>query len=122
MRLAIELEKRISKEAILERDLDSAYFGHRAYGIFAASKVFFSKTAAKLTPTGAALLAAWSRPPSTYDPAQRGNQRAATDRRNYVIDQMREMAVITAAEAATAKKADRRPAAATGARRTPARR
>src|SRR3712207_4845938 len=57
MRLAIELEKRISKDAILERYLNSAYFGHRAYGIFAASEVFFSKTPKQLTLTEAALLA-----------------------------------------------------------------
>ncbi len=104
MRLAIELEKRISKDAILERYLNSAYFGHRAYGIFAASQVFFSKTPAKLTLTEAALLAGLVKAPSAYDPAQSGNQDAATDRRNYVIDQMHKMGVITAAEAATASK------------------
>src|SRR5919107_1568234 len=38
MRLAIELEKRVSKDEILERYLNSAYFGHRAYGIFAAAQ------------------------------------------------------------------------------------
>ena len=40
MRLAIELEKRLSKQAILARYLNSAYFGHRAYGIYAAAQVF----------------------------------------------------------------------------------
>ncbi len=104
MRLAIELEKRISKDAILERYLNSAYFGHRAYGIFAAAQVFFSKTPAKLTLTEAALLAGLVKAPSAYDPALAGNQRDATDRRNYVIDQMQRMGVITTAEAATARK------------------
>src|SRR5919107_4918246 len=104
MRLAIELEKRVSKDEILQRYLNSAYFGHRAYGIFAAAQVFFSKTPAKLTLTEAALLAGLVKAPSAYDPAQRGDQGAATDRRNYVIDQMQKMGVITTVEAATAKK------------------
>ena len=103
MRLAIELEKRISKEAILERYLNSAYFGHRAYGIFAAAEVFFSKTPRDLTLTQAALLAGLVKAPSAYDPAT-NNQRAATDRRNYVIDQMLKIGSITAAQAASAKK------------------
>ena len=44
MRMALDLEKEMSKEEILERYLNSAYFGHRAYGIYAASEIFFSKT------------------------------------------------------------------------------
>jgi membrane peptidoglycan carboxypeptidase len=103
MRLAIELEKRVSKQEILQRYLNSAYFGHRAYGIYAASQVFFSKVPKKLTLTEAALLAGLVKAPSAFDPAV-GNQRAATDRRNYVIDQMRKMGVITADQATLAKK------------------
>lgn len=105
MRLAIELEKRVSKEEILQRYLNSAYFGHRAYGIFAAAQVFFSKTPAKLDLTEAALLAGLVKAPSAYDPAQQGNRQAAVDRRNYVIDQMAKMAVITESQAATARRA-----------------
>jgi membrane peptidoglycan carboxypeptidase len=105
MRLAIELEKRASKAEILQRYLNSAYFGHRAYGIFAAAQVFFSKTPAKLNLTESALLAGLVKAPSAYDPALKGNQRAATDRRNYVIDQMQKMGVITAAQAGTARRA-----------------
>ncbi|AGL14945.1 glycosyl transferase family 51 [Actinoplanes sp. N902-109] len=103
MRLAIELEKRVSKQEILERYLNSAYFGHRAYGIFAASEVFFSKSPKQLTLTEAALLAGLVKAPSAYDPAT-NDQRAATDRRNYVIDQMLKMGSITAAQATAARK------------------
>ncbi|RSM51656.1 glycosyl transferase [Actinoplanes sp. ATCC 53533] len=103
MRLAIELEKRISKEEILERYLNSAYFGHRAYGIFAAAEVFFSKKPKDLTLTEAALLAGLVKAPSAYDPAT-NDQRAATERRNYVIDQMLKMNTITAAQASTATR------------------
>jgi membrane peptidoglycan carboxypeptidase len=104
MRLAIELEKRLSKQEILERYLNSAYFGHRAYGIFAASQVFFSKTPKQLDLNEAALLAGLVKAPSAYDPAA-GDQRAATNRRNYVIDQMLKMGVITPGQASTAKRA-----------------
>jgi membrane peptidoglycan carboxypeptidase len=103
MRFAIELEQRLSKQEILERYLNSAYFGHRAYGIFAASQVFFSKSPKKLTLTEAALLAGLVKAPSAYDPATQ-DQSAAVDRRNYVIDQMRKLGTITAGQAASAKK------------------
>ena len=49
MRMALELEKQASKSEILERYLNSAYFGHRAYGIFAAAEVYFSKLPSELT-------------------------------------------------------------------------
>jgi membrane peptidoglycan carboxypeptidase len=103
MRLAIELEKRISKEEILQRYLNSAYFGHRAYGVFAASQVFFSKKPAQLDLTEAALLAGLVKAPSAFDPAA-GDQTAATERRNYVIDQMLKIGAITTVEATAAKK------------------
>ncbi|MBB3101335.1 membrane peptidoglycan carboxypeptidase [Actinoplanes campanulatus] len=101
MRLAIEVEQRLSKDEILERYLNAAYFGHRAYGIFAASQVFFSKAPRDLTLTEAALLAGLVKAPSAYDPAA-NDRGAALDRRNYVIEQMRKMNAITAEQAATA--------------------
>ena len=103
MRLAIELEKRVSKQEILQRYLNSAYFGHRAYGIFAAAEVFFSKTPKQLTLTEAALLAGLVKAPSAYDPAV-NDRTAATARRNYVIDQMLKMGSISPAQATSARK------------------
>ncbi|RZU52482.1 membrane peptidoglycan carboxypeptidase [Krasilnikovia cinnamomea] len=103
MRLAIELEKQVSKEEILERYLNSAYFGHRAYGIFSASQIFFSTIPKNLTLTQAATLAGLVKAPSAYDPASR-DRGAATDRRNYVIDQMLKLGTITAEQATAAKK------------------
>ena len=104
MRMAVELEKQASKQEILERYLNSAYFGHRAYGIYAAAQVFFSKRPAKLSLVEAALLAGLVKAPSAYDPALKGNQGDATERRNYVIDQMLKMGNISASEADKAKK------------------
>src|SRR4051794_40229686 len=103
MRLAMELEKRISKQEILQRYLNSAYFGHRAYGIYAAAQVFFSKSPKNLTLTEAALLAGLVKAPSAYDPAS-SDQAEATKRRDYVIDQMQKMGAITVSQAATATK------------------
>ncbi|GIE81550.1 penicillin-binding protein [Actinoplanes philippinensis] len=103
MRLAIEVEQRLSKEEILERYLNAAYYGHRAYGIFAASQIFFSKAPRDLGLTEAALIAGLVKAPSAYDPATK-NQKAALDRRNYVIDQMLKSNAITAEQATSAKK------------------
>ncbi|MFI5840282.1 transglycosylase domain-containing protein [Catenuloplanes sp. NPDC051500] len=102
MSLAMEIEKRMSKEQILEGYLNSAYFGHRAYGIAAASEVFFSKSPKDLTVAEAATLAGLVKAPSAYDPAG-SDQHAATERRNYVIDRMAEAGSITARDAATVK-------------------
>lgn len=104
MRLAIELEKRMSKTQILEGYLNVAYFGHRAYGIFAAADVYFSKRPADLTLDEAALIAGLVQAPSSYDPTG-PDEAAALQRRNYVIDRMTDLHDITAAQAALAKAA-----------------
>src|SRR4051794_28707918 len=87
MKLAIELEKHMSKSEILERYLNVAYFGHRAYGILAAPEVYFPKKPADLTVPEAALLSGLVQAPSSYDPAV-SDAKAATTRRDYVIDRM----------------------------------
>jgi membrane peptidoglycan carboxypeptidase len=102
MRLAMDLEKQLSKPEILERYLNAAYFGHRAYGVQAAAEVYFSKPASELTAAEAALLAGLVQAPSTYDPAGT-DQQAAHDRRNYVIDKMAQAGFVTADEALNAK-------------------
>src|SRR5213078_2131710 len=102
MRLAIDLEKRISKPEILERYLNVAYFGHRAYGVYAAAEVYFSKRPADLTLAEAATLAGLVQAPSTYDPAV-ANRAPATERRNYVIDRMVELHMTDPDSAAAAR-------------------
>jgi membrane peptidoglycan carboxypeptidase len=104
MRLAMELEKRLSKPEILERYLNAAYYGHRAYGIYAAAEVFFSKHPKDLNLQEAALLAGLVKAPTAFDPAS-SDQKAATDRRNYVIDRMKDLAYISP-ETATQAKSD----------------
>jgi membrane peptidoglycan carboxypeptidase len=103
MRLAVEMEKQLSKAEILERYLNMAYFGHRAYGIYAAAEVFFSKTPKNLTLAEAAMLAGVVKAPSAYDPAV-SDRKAATDRRGYVIDRMTQLGYVSPATGEQAKK------------------
>ncbi|MDG4829097.1 transglycosylase domain-containing protein [Solwaraspora sp. WMMD1047] len=102
MRMAMDLEKEVTKSEILERYLNSAYFGHRAYGIYAASEIFFSKTPKDLTPVEAATLAGLVKAPSEYDPAS-SDRKAATDRRNYVLQRMNDMGYLSPAATAAAQ-------------------
>ncbi|NBE80267.1 transglycosylase domain-containing protein [Micromonospora rubida] len=104
MRMALDVEKELSKEQILERYLNSAYFGHRAYGVYAAAQIFFSKTPATLTQAEAATLAGLVKSPSEYDPVT-SDQKDATGRRNYVLDRMTQLGYLSS-DAATAAKAE----------------
>ncbi|MGE5829464.1 MAG: transglycosylase domain-containing protein [Micromonosporaceae bacterium] len=102
MRLAVAVERQLTKEQILERYLNVAYFGHRAYGIYAAAEVYFSKRPNTLTLAEAATLAGLVKAPSAYDPAT--DKYAARQRRDYVIDRMVEMHYVTPAQAAVAQR------------------
>ncbi|HKT05732.1 MAG TPA: transglycosylase domain-containing protein [Rugosimonospora sp.] len=102
MKLAIELEKRMSKNQILEGYLNVAYFGHRAYGVYAAAQIYFSTLPSQLTLTQAALIAGLVQAPSAYDPAG-SDPGAARRRRDYVITRMAQLGYISAADAATAQ-------------------
>lgn len=106
MKRALELEKRLSKDEILKRYLNIASFGHTAYGIYAASQVYFGKVPKDLTLPEAALLAGLVKAPSSYDPADPEKKPAALDRRVYVLDSMVEMGYITQAQADEAKQHD----------------
>ncbi|TDB76330.1 transglycosylase domain-containing protein [Micromonospora sp. KC723] len=102
MRMALDIEKELTKDEILERYLNSAYFGHRAYGIYAAAQIFFSKTPATLTPVEAATLAGLVKSPSEYDPIT-SDKKAATGRRNYVLDRMAQLGYLSPDAAAAAR-------------------
>jgi membrane peptidoglycan carboxypeptidase len=104
IRYAVELEKTMSKQDILEHYLNIAYFGHGAYGISAAAQAYFGKTAGQLSLPEAALLAGMVQSPDANDPIG-GDDTAALDRRAYVLDAMAKMGVISADQATTAKAA-----------------
>jgi membrane peptidoglycan carboxypeptidase len=102
MRYAIALEQKLSKSEILNRYLNIAYFGDGAYGVYAASEAYFSVPPSQLTLAQAALLAGLVQSPEAYNPLS-GGEKAATQRRGYVLDSLVKMKAVTAADAATAK-------------------
>jgi membrane peptidoglycan carboxypeptidase len=89
LRMAVAMEKRYTKDQILERYLNIAYFGDGAYGIEAAARHYFGKSAATLTLPQAALLAGIVRYPYAYDPTV--SPQRATDRRNTVLARMAQL-------------------------------
>ena len=96
MRLAIELEKKYTKDQILEGYLNIVFFSRDAYGIEAASRHFFSTTAKSLTLPQAALLAGLVKSPSFYNPAVHPDN--AIQRRNQVLDAMLTLGRISQAD------------------------
>ncbi|HEX9774873.1 MAG TPA: PBP1A family penicillin-binding protein [Actinomycetota bacterium] len=98
--LAYQLEDRFSKDEILERYLNTVYFGRGAYGIQAAAEVFFGKNAKALTLAEGALLAGMIRSPNRYDPAERKVGKA---RRATVLNRMLEEGWVTEEQARRAK-------------------
>ncbi|HYG70919.1 MAG TPA: transglycosylase domain-containing protein, partial [Actinomycetota bacterium] len=99
--LAIRLERRYTKDQILELYLNGVYFGNGAYGIGTASETYFRTPPGQLDLSQAALLAGLIQAPGTYDPVE--NETAALARRNEVIGRMAELGWITEAKAAKAK-------------------
>jgi membrane peptidoglycan carboxypeptidase len=102
-RYAIAVEQELTKDEILNRYLNLAYFGEGAYGIFAASQVYFGKRPADLELHEAAFLAGLVQSPSRFTPTTEEGRRAATERRDWVLDQMVETGAVTAPQAAEAK-------------------
>jgi len=85
-RLALAIEEELSKDEILTRYLNIAYFGQGAYGVNAAAWVYFSKSPVDLTLPEAALLAGLVQSPAEFDPLV--DIEAATVRRDLVLDRM----------------------------------
>ena len=99
--LAYRMEHVMSKDRILELYLNEIFLGSRAYGVAAAAQQYFNKALGELTIAEAAYLAALPKAPNNYHPVRR--HAAAVERRNWVIDRMREDGYITEAEADLAK-------------------
>jgi penicillin-binding protein 1A len=100
--LAMRLERAYSKDKILELYLNEIYLGFGAYGIAAASLVYFDKSVNELTVAEAAFLAALPKAPGTLNPVR--NHDRAVERRNYVIDRLLENGWIKPADAEIARK------------------
>ena len=105
MKYALQLEKELSKQQILERYLNMAPFGNGAYGVYAASQVYFGKKPKDLSVAQAAQLASMVKGPTLYDPTTTGGNKRLVDRRNWVLDGMQQLGTATAPVVAKAKTA-----------------
>jgi membrane peptidoglycan carboxypeptidase len=97
-RLALALEQTYSKDEILARYFNIAYFGHGAYGIQAAAQTYFSVNASDLTLPQASVLAGLVQSPAADDPI--AHPQAAQNRRNQVLERMHQLGHITDQEQA----------------------
>src|SRR3954469_24945083 len=100
--LAMRIEKTYSKDKILELYLNEIYLGLGAYGIAAASLVYFDKSVNELTVAEASYLAALPKAPSSLHPIR--NRDRAIERRNYVVDRLLENGWVKQADADKARK------------------
>ena len=102
--LAEGVSLRYSKDQVLEMYLNRVYYGHNAYGLGAASRVYFSKEPSQLTPAQAAFLAGLIQAPTYYDP-QTHFERARA-RQLYVLHGMVTIGALTPAEEQQAEQED----------------
>ena len=100
--LALKIERTYSKDKILELYLNEIYLGLGAYGIAAASLIYFDKSVHELTLAEAAYLAALPKAPTNLHPFRQRDR--AVERRNYVVDRMVEDKYVSAQDGEKAKK------------------
>jgi len=91
--LALQIERELSKERILELYLNKIYLGNRAYGIAAAAQVYYDKPVTDLSLAQMAMLAGLPKAPSAYNPL--ANPERAHIRRNWILGRMRDLGYIT---------------------------
>ncbi|MFF7230790.1 transglycosylase domain-containing protein [Streptomyces sioyaensis] len=102
LKYAIQVEKELGKQKILQNYLNITFFGQQAYGIEAAAQRYFSKHAKDLNLQESALLAGLVQSPSRYDPVN--DPQEATRRRNTVLQRMADLKDVTQAQADAAAK------------------
>jgi len=101
--LAVRLEGELTKQQIMERYLNTVYFGNGAYGIGAAAQTYFNEPVDKLTRVQGALLAGLIQDPNGYDPIAHPD--LARSRRNFVLSRMVALGDMTRPEATAAATA-----------------
>ncbi|WP_109356034.1 transglycosylase domain-containing protein [Sphingorhabdus sp. EL138] len=101
MLIALAMERKFSKEQILELYLNKVYYGGGAYGIDAASRRFFAHGAGELSLAEAAIIAGLVKAPSRYSPT--ADAQAAIDRATVVLRVMQDAGAISASQAAETK-------------------
>ncbi len=102
--LALEIERRHTKEEILAFYLNQIYLGNGAYGVAAAAQVYFGKPLAELDLAECALIAALPKAPSLYDPLR--NPTRAQARRDLVIRRLLQLGWVSAEQASAALARD----------------
>ena len=101
--LAIQIERVLSKEQILELYLNKIYLGHRAYGAEAAAQVYYGKSISDLNVSQLAMIAGLPKAPSAYNPIT--NPERALVRRNWILYRMEETGALTHEERLAAQDA-----------------
>jgi len=91
--LAFQMERRYTKDEILEMYLNQVYFGSGAYGVESAAKIYFCKSVKELSLAECALIAAMPKAPSVYSPLV--NKKLSINRRNLVLKQMQKTRIIS---------------------------
>lgn len=99
--MSIRLEQILNKDQILQLYLNQIYLGHNLYGVETASRSYFNKSANNLTLSEAAMLAGLISAPEEYSPFT--NYKLSKERQEIVLNRMKELKWITAAEADTAR-------------------
>lgn len=94
--LTFKIEATLTKDQILDLYMNQIFLGHRAYGFAAASRTYFGKPLAEITPAEAALLAGIPKAPSRFNPIS--NFERAKSRQAYVLNRMRNLGYLTDAE------------------------
>jgi penicillin-binding protein 1A len=101
--LAIEIERALSKEEILELYVNRVFLGHRAYGFEAAAQTYYGKPLADLSLAQHAMLAGIPKAPSRNNPIS--DPEAGKNRRNWILGRMASLGMITEAEQQVAASA-----------------
>ncbi|MCI7234850.1 MAG: penicillin-binding protein 1A, partial [Veillonellaceae bacterium] len=99
--LALQLERKYTKDEILELYLNQIYFGQGAYGVQAAAKTYFGKNVEDLDLNECAMLAGIPKSPNYFSPLN--NLKAAQERKGVVLDQMSKYGYISSSTAAKTK-------------------
>ena len=100
--LAFQIERRFTKDEIMELYLNQVYFGSGAYGVESAARVYFGKTLKELNLAQCALIAGMPKAPSRYSPFI--NRDLGRKRRNTVLKQMLDTGIISQKEYASASR------------------
>jgi len=101
--LALQIEQVLNKEEIFELYMNKIYLGNRAYGVRAAASVYYGKPLNELELAELAMIAGLPKAPSRYNPIV--NPERAIIRRNWILDRMLDLSMISEAAHTTAKNA-----------------